>query len=147
MIDPEAVPKTEDGPQPVILRYRGASVTKEISCHYEGGFEGTFSAEMKAFERIQLRFLADDPFWYQIGQTAAVLDSNDSATFRDIAARLKSTGQWSILGMSANPTAGTGTITDFARGPDGKWYVAGDFETWDGIAGADDFEIHVINRR
>ena len=137
VLDPEAVPHTDKGPQPVILRYRGAAVTKEIACHYEGGFEGTFNAALKSFERIALRFLAPDPFWYQIGQTSAVLDSSDSATFRNIAGRLRSAGQWSILGMAANPTAGTGAITDIARGPDGKWYIAGDFETWNNINGAD----------
>lgn len=136
ILDPGAVPHTADGPQPVILRYRGATVEKEIACHYEGGFEGTFNADARSFERIALRFLAPDPFWYQIGQTAAVLDSNDTATMYYIAARLRSTGQWSNLGITANPNGGTGCAV-ILRASDGVVYFGGNFTGFDGNAGWD----------
>ena len=137
VLDPEAVPETDDGPQPVILRYRGAAVTKEIRAHIEGGLEGTFSANLRAFERVNLRFLAADPYWNQIGQSAAVLDSNDTATLRYLGARLKSTGQWSDLGLTADPdTPGLGMFA-VLRASDGVVYFGGDFEGFDNNAGWD----------
>lgn len=136
VIDPDAVPHTDKGPQPVLLRYRGAAVTKEIACHYEGGFEGTFNATLKSFERVALRFLAPDPFWYQIGQTAAVLDSNDTATLRYVAGRLRSTGQWDDLGLTANPTT-NGPLRTILVASDKTVYVGGRFTGMDGQAGRD----------
>jgi hypothetical protein len=133
VLDPEAVPYTDKGPQPVILRYRGASVTKEIKCHYEGGFEGKLNASLKAFEHMALRFLAPDPFWYQIGRTSAVLDSNDSATLRYVSARLRSTGQWSDLGVTADP-ATQGAIKAVCVASDGTVYYGGNFTHFDNNA-------------
>jgi hypothetical protein len=136
VLKPNAVPDDAEGPQPVRLRYTGAAVHKQIAVHYEAGLETRIEARIECWERLAVRFLADDPYWYEYGDSAAVLDSNDAATFRYIAGRLKGTGQWDDLGLTANPTA-DGAIYTIAVGPDKTVYVGGDFQGMDNIAGAD----------
>lgn len=124
-------------PGPVTLRYTGATTHKEISAYYEAGLEGEIRADEPSWwERAAIRFLAPDPMWYEIGGSAAALDTNDSATMRYIVGRLRSTGQWSTLGLSVNPTTG-GAVNTIAIGPDGSVYVGGNFTGWNGSAGAD----------
>ena len=139
VLDPQAVPQTAAGPQPVILRYTGAAVVKEIAAHYEGGLEANIGAiGGEKNETFTIRLLADDPFWYAIGQSAAVLDSNDTATTRFVAARLKSTGQWSDLGLTANPTGGFGFVFAVCISKITKIvYVGGSWTGFDGNAGWD----------
>lgn len=137
LFDPEAFPEDENGEQPVRLRFVGANVHKEISVFYEGGLETTITADDPACarEKVAVRFVADDPYWYEIGESAALLDTNDSATFRYVAARLRSTGQWSNLG----PPSASGTYTDiYAIAEDATYvYIGGDFLNFDNIAAAD----------
>ncbi|MCI0527273.1 MAG: phage tail family protein, partial [Nitrospira sp.] len=137
---------TYPGQQPIRLRYSGARVLKEIAANYTEGLEGDlpifyndeFSIEgddqwqrnytfrMKA----SIQFIATDPFWYEVGESAALLDTNDTATFRYIAGRLQSTGQWSNLGITGNPT-GFGDVYTIAISPfDGKIYIGGAFKDW-----------------
>jgi hypothetical protein len=132
VLKPGAVP----GDQPVRIRYTGAAVVKQIAAHYESGLETSIVAEMECWERVAIRFLADDPFWYEIGESSEELDSEDGATLRYVTGRLRSTGQWDDLGLAANPTGG-GTIYAIARGPNGKIYFGGSFTGWGGIAGRD----------
>lgn len=136
--------------QPVVVRYGGADVQKEISAHYEGGLEaqlrasfGPYQVEDERWRRLQkweeratIRFNAPDPLWHEVGESAAVLDTNDSATLQQITGRLRSTGQWDDLGLGVPPTTGAGA-TAIAAGPDGKIYIGGDFTGWDGVAGRD----------
>jgi len=98
LFNPEAYPATADGWQPVRLQYTGGTTSKEIAVHYEAGLEGDRNYTMPFNERVALRFYAPDPNWYEIGDTVAHLDSNDTATLRYVAGRLKSTGQWDDLG-------------------------------------------------
>jgi hypothetical protein len=122
--------------QPVTLRYTGAAVNKQIQGYYEAGLEGDFDAEENcAWERLAIRFITADPFWYEIGESSVLLDTNDSATFRYVAGRLKSTGQWDDLGP---PNAG-GTYTSVsAIAEDGTYvYFGGVFTNFDNIANAD----------
>lgn len=124
------------GLQPVRLRYNGATVHKEIAAHYEGGLEGELSAsDPCAWERVAVRFLAPNPYWSEIGESAAALDTNDSATFTVVAARLRSTGQWSALG----PPSASGTYTAVnALAEDATYiYIGGNFLNFDNIAAAD----------
>ena len=143
---PGAVPRDADGYQPVRLRYTGASVMKEISVHYEAGLEGSMQAygEPYYWERVALRFLANDPFWYEIGESAqevdpeAVTDISDSV--RHITGRLRTIQQvfagmlspWSSMNVSSNPASGT--VYTITVGPDGKIYIGGTFTNWDGVA-------------
>jgi len=132
----DAYPKDADGWQPVIIRYTGADVVKEIKAHYEGGLEAAIRLENRIHEKVSLRFIAPDPLWYGIGEASHVLDTNDSATLRYVTGRLKSTGQWDDLGLTANPTAG-GSILVAATAPDGSVYVGGSFTGMNGVAGRD----------
>jgi len=73
--------------------------------------------------------------WYEIGESAAVLDTNDSATFRTVAGRLKSTGQWSALG----PPNAAGTYTNVVTLAEDATYIymGGNFLNFDNISAAD----------
>lgn len=124
--------------QLIRLRYDGAAIDKEIACFYQSGLGGQVRAEVSrinAIERVAIRFIAEDPNWYEIGESAAVLDSNNTATLRYITGRLKSTGQWDDLGLTANPAAG-GTVLATVVGPDNMLYIGGTFQGLDGTAGA-----------
>jgi hypothetical protein len=136
VLKPNAVPEDASGPQPVRLRYTGATVQKQIAVHYEAGLETSIDATLECWERVAIRFLADDPYWYEIGDSADVLDSNDNATLRHIAARLRATGLWDDLNTAANPTV-FNSIDAIAVGPDGIIYVGGDFTGWNNQAGRD----------
>jgi hypothetical protein len=86
-------------------------------------------------EQVALQFVADDPFFEQIGETSGgAVDTNDSATFRYVAGRVD--GAWDVLG----PPDASGTysnVRSMARGPDGTIYFGGDFTNFDNIANAD----------
>jgi len=137
VLKPDAVPETAEGAQPVILRYTGAAVDKEISVHYVTGLEANIVAEMECWEPdFAIRFTAPNPFWSEIGESARILDTEDTATFRIVAGRLRATGQWDDLGPPN--VAGTYTfVNDIVVGPDGLVYFGGDFENFNNIPAAD----------
>lgn len=136
--------------QSLRLRFNNARVQKEISVFYQGGLEGDLAAFYQGFEPIEdnqwgetaqfvekasIQFQAPDPYWYEVGESATELDTNDSATFRYIAGRLRSTGQWSALGP---PGAGGTYAAVYALAEDPTYiYIGGDFTNFDGIAAAD----------
>jgi hypothetical protein len=134
---------------PLLLRFSGARVQKDISAYYRGGLEveaPVYYGQAEAgddrwtslhlfTERGAIQLLATDPYFYQVGESAVALDTNDSATFKIVAGRLKSTGQWDPLG----PPAAGGTYTRiYAIGEDGEYtYFGGNFEDFNNIPGAD----------
>jgi len=123
--------------QGIRLRYTGAATMKEVKCFYEGGLEMSVKAPCYEGERAAMRFFCPDPYWRSIGETSDALDDYDGVTMRYCGARLISTGQWSGLGLAANPTIG-GTINDIAFNPtDGRIYYVGSFVGWDGNANDD----------
>jgi hypothetical protein len=132
LFDPDAYPER----QPTRIRFTGATVHKEISAFYETGLETNITADDPcAWERVAVRFLADDPYWYEIGESAAALDTNDSATLRVVTGRLRSTGQWDDLGP---PNAGGTYNTIRAMAEDNTYiYYGGTFQNFDNIANAD----------
>jgi hypothetical protein len=135
-LSPDTYPEDENGVQPVRLRYQGATIHKQIAAHYDGGLEGDIQAsEPCAWERVAVRFFSPAPYWTEIGESAALLDTNDSATFRIVAARLRSTGQWSALGPPN--AAGTYTIIRGIAEDATYVYFAGNFLNFDNIANAD----------
>lgn len=121
--------------QPVTLRYTGSTIHKEIKLHYESGLEGDLESSIPCWEKVAVRFTAPDPYWYEIGESAAALDTEDSATFNGVAARLRSNGQWSNLGPPTAPSV-LNSMDDFAE-DETYIYIAGNFENFDGIADAD----------
>lgn len=124
VVAPNSVPNN----QPILFRYTGAAVPKEIAARYDGGLELSMSGEQCNYERMAMRFLATDPFWYEIGNSAATLSASATPTLRYVTARLRSTGQWDDLGLTADPDAG-GTPAAIAYNPvDGLYYVGGSFD-------------------
>ncbi len=129
-------PETDAGWQPIRIRYLGADVPKEANVFYDGGLEGASMLNKAFTERIPVRFLMADPLWYELGESAAVLDSNDTITARYCAGRLRSTGQWDDLGLTADPDT-SGNIYAICVASDGSVYFGGNFENWNGNAGDD----------
>jgi len=132
---------------PNCLFSRNTTTHKEIAAHYEGGMEGNVIAVGPCYwQRMGIRFLADDPFWYLPGGSgmggagsATLLDSNDSATFRMVGARLKDTGQWDNMG----PPDVLGTYNDIQTlaEDDVYIYIGGDFTNWNNLGGNADYII------
>ncbi|NIM50384.1 MAG: hypothetical protein GTO22_14230, partial [Gemmatimonadales bacterium] len=137
--------------QAVRVRFSGATVQKQISAYYTGGLEAQLKVSYGPWqvegddawrnldywtEKVAVQFLAPDPMWYEIGESAVLLDTNDSATLRYCTGRLRSTGQWDDLGLTNNPTAG-GTIYAITISPDGLVYIGGNFTGWNNEANRD----------
>lgn len=126
--------------QPFVLRYYGANTSTdaiEISVVYAGGLELNSPTSYRV-DKVAMRLVAFDPYWYELGNASAVLDIGDSLTTRYIAGRIATTGQWSALGLSSNPTTG-GTINAIAinpKNPD-EVYIGGDFTGLGGTASRD----------
>jgi len=133
-----AVPSIDGRTQPIRLWYTGSAVVKEIEVHYDGGLEGALAADTPCnWWRASIHLTAPDPFWKEVGNSAAVLDTIDSATFQTVAARLRSTGQWSNLGP---PTGGGPYTAVYAIAEDAQYvYYGGNFQDFNGIANADYF--------
>lgn len=138
------------GNQSFKLRFNGARVQKEIKVNYKGGLEGELNASYcdkvvsgdsnwetlyKWIEKASIQLQAPDPYWYETGESAANLDGNDSATFRVVAGRLKSTGQWNPLGPPN--AAGAYTYVKAIAEDDTYIYIGGDFGNFDNIPNAD----------
>nr|NIV32917.1 hypothetical protein [Anaerolineae bacterium] len=118
-------PKTAEGWQPIRIRYTGATVHKEAKVFYDSGLGG--GRIVGYTETMPVRFLMADPLWYELGESAAVLDSNDTITARYCAGRLRSTGQWDDLGLTNDPTA-NGSIRAICVASDGSIYFGGNFD-------------------
>jgi hypothetical protein len=136
----DAYPKKNGVWQPYRLRYVGGDVQKEIAVNYETGLGADWQVTTNVTSRadpVALNMLSVDPFFYQVGENSKVLDTNDSATTRYIAGRLRETGQWSALGLTANPTT-DGTVYAIAYNQvNGLYYVGGKFTGMNGVAGRD----------
>ena len=125
--------------QPIRIRYSGATTIKEIAAYYQSGLEGVISARFECWEqRFAMRFLAVDPNFYEVGNAADVLDTEDSTTVRYVAARLRSTGQWDPLG----PPASGAQVLTIIEGPDKNIYIGGIFDNWDGVPNADRIAVY-----
>ena len=118
--------------QPVTLRYTGGAVVKEIEVYYEDGLRGTLRAADDACnkEKVVIRFVAPDPFWYEVGEQSQALDTLDRPGYFTIAARLKSTGQWDNLGPP-NAAGAYHVIDAIAIAPDKTVYVGGHYTLFD----------------
>jgi hypothetical protein len=121
-------PSSYPNNQPLTVRYTGASVDKECRCYYEGGLEYGVSASDDVCwgERVAFRFLQADPAWYEVGESAQELDNSDPDTFRYLAGRLRSTGQWDDLSLTNNPGL-NGSIFTVCQASDGTVYFGGNF--------------------
>jgi len=128
------------GVQPIMLRYTGAAAQKEIRAYYIDGLEGNIQAQntqIEAHENVMARFVAVDPYWYEIGESAALLDDEDTIAIKSVMARLKSTGQWSNLGMTNPPDGGATTFVIVYNPVDGRYYLGGGWTGWDSVVDSD----------
>ena len=110
------------------FRYTGGAVDKEIYAVYDGGLEPGLPI---GFTEIgySLRLKADDPLFYQVGESGAVLDTNDTLGLNAIVR--KSNGIWAGIGTSM-------TSNIFAIAEDDVYlYIGGSFTSFKSIAGAD----------
>lgn len=124
---------------------------REIKAVYSGGLEGDAPiyyenefiavennqwAEVETFvEPAAIQLVATDPYFYGVGNEAVTLDTLDSSTFRSVAGRLKSTGQWDVLGP---PNAAGSYDFVFEIVEDETYvYICGTFLNFDNIANAD----------
>lgn len=146
----EAAFQTDDN-QLTRIRFNGAKVQKEIAVRYESGLESDLAAFYGNVEIVEdeeyvihelwtmpatIQVVAPNPDWLEVGESAAELDTNDSATFRIVAGRLRSTGQWDELGPP--DAAGTYTRSHFGIAEDDTYvYFGGNFTNFDNIANAD----------
>lgn len=135
--------------QPFRLRFSGAKVLKEIKARYAGGLEGELpvyyddclSVEDEKWvnnrffkARAAVQMVAEDPFWYEVGESSTLLDTLASDTFRVVAGRLMD-GGWSSLGPPG--AGGTYTAVIAIAENDVYIYFGGIFSNFDGIAAAD----------
>lgn len=136
---PDSYPKDAEGFQPVRLRYTGAAIEKEIAAHYQSRLEGNLnSREPCGWERVQIRWVCPSPFWHNVLDSAQLLDTSDSATFRVVSARLRSTGQWDVLGPPAAPgIAVYNEVRDIVIAADGSIIMGGRFTNFNNDADAD----------
>jgi hypothetical protein len=145
VILPDAYPADENGWQPVRLRYTGSTAHKEIAVHYEAGMEGSVMAtDVCYWQRMAIRFIAPDPYFYDYGGSgtggageAALLDTNDSATFRLVAGRLRATGQWDELGPPGAPGTAVYNFINATIEDDTYVYYGGNFLNFDNQGNAD----------
>lgn len=129
---------------PYTFQYNAFTVPTDLraqaircEAYYDSGLGGRW--EDKGREKYGLRMIAYDPLWYEVGESAQALDTNDNEIFRIIAGRLRSTGQWDALGP---PTTATATYLNiYALAEDDTYlYVGGEFLNFNDIANAD----HVV---
>lgn len=104
--------------QPVRLRYGGAGTEVDIDALYEGGLEGQ---TLRNWERIPIRFLANDPMFYELGESAKELNTVRVVSDADYAVK-KIDGVWSNISTALN-----GSVRAIAVGPDGTIYLGGEF--------------------
>ena len=137
-LNPKTNTDVDDTPLPVLILYTGGDATKEIGAYYEGGLEDSWDAPHADNKRV-IRFLAVDPFFYDISRPATVLTTTDSATFRMMARRIGAVQNitsdvWDNMGVSA-VTSGTAV---YAIAEDDTYiYIGGEFLNYDGTAASD----------
>ena len=116
-----------DDTQPCILRYAGSNSTKEaeIYANYDTGF--TFSGIEGYTERMGVRWIAYDPYFYEAGEVSATLTTSSAITDANyIIAKID--GAWQALGTGMDAE-----VHSIAFAPDGSVYAAGAFTTSGGV--------------
>lgn len=104
------------GGQPIRLEYTGSLPVKSADCIYAGGLESSLPVtygnmevvndgwqNTNTFEeKIPLQFTCSDPAFYSLAENSVTLDTDDAGYFHTVAGRLKSIGQWNVLGPPAD---------------------------------------------
>ncbi len=131
---PDSVADSDGRPQPVTLRYTGATTEKQITAYYDTGLQADLGPEDRIHEPVALRFIAEDPYWYSVTESAGSLVAAASATFYDIARRNPYTGMWDEMGVSSG-----GPVYAMLFTRSGSLWIGGSFTGWDSSANVDYF--------
>jgi hypothetical protein len=109
------------------LVYKGGG-TRDVLIRalYDDGYQ--FNEQLGFVDRSTLRWLAPDPFFYDLYDSAAVLTPRSTIAADRIMQR-NAAGLWSLMGTGMN-----GTVNDIIVGPDGTIYACGSFSTAGGVA-------------
>lgn len=128
-------------PQPARFWYTEGSdyPPRYIDLHYEEGLRLGIHGRAPCHERLALRFVAEDPYFYQNKDFGRSVQARDwQANTRLLFGRVKDDEDWDNFGPPN--AAGTYTVINaIVIGPDGKLYIGGNFTSFDNIAGADYF--------
>lgn len=118
--------------QPFVIRYNGNSADNPT--YYEARLQG-FSFGRDGFtDKGVLKFLAErNPHWYEEGDRATVLDRQDTLAVDYVLGYENS----AFTAMQGGGGGGTGTVLCMVMGGDGRLYMGGSFDNWDGQGGAD----------
>lgn len=111
---------------PLRFLYSGSGDEYAIDAHYLAGLEGSIPRPSNR-ERIDLQFVAYDPFWQTAGDVGASLDTGNTISANRIVRRRD--GIWEALSTGAD-----NDINAVLVGRDGKIYVTGTFLNIGGIA-------------
>lgn len=114
--------------QPVVLRYTGSGNARIIHAHYDTGLES--NAAWPTTTENQVRFIADDPYWYDEIGSVKTLSAFDTITDADYVVEQATNGTWHSLAGGLN-----GKVRTAIYASDGSVYVGGDFTTAYNAAG------------
>jgi hypothetical protein len=137
--------------QPVKLLYNDQLSTTTLTIHavYDGGLEGQTieGADNHLYMTVAIRFLADDPCWYDDRQSCVALGYSSDVLISGAANYVlqrpgigSNTGKWATLKYGVDDV-----VYSMVYAPDGSLYVGGKFLTA-GIAAAEDTVVNCIAR-
>lgn len=139
---PSAYPKRNDEYQPVRIWYTGGTVVKQIEAHYESGLQGNIDTNNIVMENVGLRFVANDPYWYEIGESSRVIILETGESTNKVIGRLVNESypypeRWYGVNAPTDAEGGTTMFQDMLIAPDQRLYVVGNFTDLEGDADAD----------
>ena len=106
--------------QPVVLRYYGNPIKPvEVHCVYDSGME--FQTTSGVVDQPVARFIAYDPFFYEVHDTSKVLERYLTVANADYCMR-RINGVWYNISTDFN-----GEVLAFAKGLDQCIYIGGNF--------------------
>jgi len=125
-VGPDTLPLVNGNFQPVVLRYTGANTTKQITAYYDTGLQADLGPNERIHERVALRFIAEDPFWYSVVENGGTLAGSFTVGPQGILRRVWDTGAW-------NPVASNRGSHVYAvlRDTAGSVWVGGNFTDFD----------------
>lgn len=118
--------------QPFTIEYNDGQYPLYIHAYYDAGMDGGWDIRNKWFDAFPIRFIANDPFWYEDNQEITELDPSDSNGNNTIGIARKSAedGSWSFI-----PIIDTSALIGVAQNPvNGDLYFLMDEKVihWDG---------------
>lgn len=124
-------PDTVSPQQPVRFWYTGGIGTVQIDAVYHSGLDlGQMHGPMA--EDGAVKFIADDPYWYDTTQRGTALSPRVSLGSVNAIARRDPYGRWGTMGASG--TGVLGTVDTILAAPTGTVFVGGRVNTFDGTA-------------